>query len=219
MTEFHIMVDTETLSSDPNAALIQIGAVIFDPYGDDRNSYEEGPPSDRSYIANIEFQSALLARGEYPYPPHVSGNTLKWWMGGEPNSPGEEARKSLFDPKPMSLPNVLDLFWHWARKVVIESDPDINRNKWSNNLYAWSHGFDTPILDITHKRIGINTPWHYRNTRELRTILDLAKRTGRLSQEGIPSKEDKDGRAHRADWDAWRQCLLVQACFRALYPS
>lgn len=34
MTNLHIMIDVETASTAPTAALIQIGAVAFDPEGD-----------------------------------------------------------------------------------------------------------------------------------------------------------------------------------------
>ena len=67
----HIMIDLETLSSNSNAAVIQIGATVFD-------LTSMGP----DFKATIDVEDAMRY-GE------VSPSTLKWWM-----SQSEEARKS-----------------------------------------------------------------------------------------------------------------------------
>lgn len=58
----HVMLDLETLSSNSNAAVIQIGAVAFD-------LSSMGP----NYKATIDIADAMK-HGE------VSPSTLKWWM-------------------------------------------------------------------------------------------------------------------------------------------
>lgn len=69
----HLMLDLETLSSSPRAAIIQIGAVVF-------TEDEIGGPG---FKATIKLESAMC-HGE------VSASTLRWWM-----QQSDAARKSV----------------------------------------------------------------------------------------------------------------------------
>lgn len=60
----NIMVDLETLSTSPNAAIVSIGAVEFD----------EALGITNTFYTNIDIQSCLNKGLE------VSGSTLKWWI-------------------------------------------------------------------------------------------------------------------------------------------
>lgn len=62
----HVMLDLETLGNGPDAAIVAIGAVAFDP--------ARGTLGDTFYRV-IDLESAL-AEGAT-----VDGSTLKWWLG------------------------------------------------------------------------------------------------------------------------------------------
>ena len=51
-TETHIMIDTETLSTFPNAGVISIGAIKFNPHGDDKAEFE-------TWMSNPELRETL----------------------------------------------------------------------------------------------------------------------------------------------------------------
>lgn len=70
-----VMVDLETLSTDHDAAIISIGAVVFDKTGVGKTFYTAVTPIDRYF--------------------HISFETIKWWM--EQSAP---ARAVFFEKGP-----------------------------------------------------------------------------------------------------------------------
>ncbi len=68
----HIMVDLETMSLCPNAALVSIGAVAFNKEG----------LRDKFYI-NIDLTTSVLAG------LHLEPETVKWWLAQD--KPAQEA--------------------------------------------------------------------------------------------------------------------------------
>ncbi len=61
----HGMIDLETLSTRPDATLLTLGAIKFDPYSD-------AEPNAGLYLrVDVDEQSALGR--------HVDENTLEWW--------------------------------------------------------------------------------------------------------------------------------------------
>lgn len=79
-----IMIDLETLSTRADAAILSIGACLFD-----LATGEIG----KTFHRHIHFS-------DYPLNGHVSAETVKWWLKQD-----EEARQSLIDQKTaVSLP-------------------------------------------------------------------------------------------------------------------
>ena len=66
MTDIHIMLDLETFGTNPSAAIVQIGAVVF--YLDD-----EPQPLPASFERTVALQSSILAGGK------VDVETVGWW--------------------------------------------------------------------------------------------------------------------------------------------
>lgn len=81
-----LMIDIETLGVSNNAAIISIGAVLFDPYGD---------TCGEEFYRNITFDSAL-DYGDY------DPSTLKFW-----NQLPQPAKTQLFNPEQVHLKNAL----------------------------------------------------------------------------------------------------------------
>ena len=97
------MIDLETLSTNPNAVVLTVGAVKFDPHTQ-MKLYNE-----MYFRVDVDSQTALGR--------HVMQETLDWW-GQQPN---EVANEALSDSNRIQLQDVLkninkfsvgvDVFW------------------------------------------------------------------------------------------------------------
>ncbi len=97
------MIDLETLSTNPNAVVLTVGAVKFDPHTQ-MKLYDE-----MYFRVDVDSQTALGR--------HVMQETLDWW-GQQPN---EVANEALSDSNRIQLQDVLkninkfsvgvDVFW------------------------------------------------------------------------------------------------------------
>lgn len=90
----HCMVDLETLSTRPDAAILSIGACTFD-----------GTRILDTYYENIELESCIRAG------LHIDANTVYWWL-----QQSEAARKALFEHR-KGLSDVLSNFSCFYRKA------------------------------------------------------------------------------------------------------
>ena len=91
----HLMVDMETMAVSPNAVVLSLGAVHFDPYG---TGY-----SDSLYFRiDIDDQDALGRE--------VDPNTITWWYSQPP-----EIMEEAFSPKDrIPLVEAMDRFHKFA---------------------------------------------------------------------------------------------------------
>lgn len=80
-----VMIDLETMGTGPNAAVIQIGAIVF-------NS-KTGHAKPDLFEVDVDLISALMAGGE------VDGRTVRWWQdqGGPELKRPKEVRVALRD--------------------------------------------------------------------------------------------------------------------------
>jgi len=80
MTCNHLMLDLETLSTEPDAAIVSIGAVVFTPK---RVLFEN---------AVFDWKCDVIESANHG---HVDMSTICWWM-----RQSDEARRSAFFPRP-----------------------------------------------------------------------------------------------------------------------
>jgi hypothetical protein len=90
----HVMIDIETLGTEPDAAILSIGACKFDPAGDDI--------VDKFYIA-ATIESCLQ------YKMSVGGSTIEWWFHPD----RDEARRSLQRGPQADVATALEGFHMW----------------------------------------------------------------------------------------------------------
>jgi len=91
----HLMVDLETLATTPNAAILTIGAVTFDP--NSTRIYDE-------FYRRIEIES-LDALDVY-----IDDSTLEWWSKQD-----QTAQDEAFDPEGREpIQNVLEDFYKFC---------------------------------------------------------------------------------------------------------
>lgn len=142
----HVMIDLETLGTQPGSIILSIGAVIFDPM-----------LSPESCVLKDFYCVVGRANSELFGLTH-SEETLAWWGKQSP-----EARQVLTDAED---PEKYDLLPD-ALTMLAEFIP-ANSKIWSNGA-----NFDQPLLDVAYSRCDIALPWKYYNSRCYRTILAL----------------------------------------------
>lgn len=154
----HVMVDLETLGTEPFAPILSIGACRFNmdsemlPFSD--------PENDLFYQA-VTLESCL----EVGLKP--SASTTLWWMGQS-----KEAQQVFADPQAVALPVALDAFTDW-----LNSRPD---EIWGN-----SARFDLGLLSAAYRACGKVVPWNHWLERCYRTLKSLPQVAGiKIYREG-----------------------------------
>jgi hypothetical protein len=104
--------------------------------------------SGKEFSINISLDSALS------YGLTVNESCLHWWF-----TQSTEAREEIMKPPLVSLDKALQNFAFFI---------DTNRR---NKFNIWSHStFDMTLLHNAYNATGISIPWHYRSTRDIRTL-------------------------------------------------
>lgn len=138
------MIDLETLDVTPTATILTIGAVRFDPFGDDVND-----PTCQKYYARVDVDSCDRLGCT------VSPATLEWWA-----NQSKEAQDEAFDPEGrISIEAAMDGLYKfaWGAKRV-----------WSHGA-----GFDVIICENIFRKIQKAIPWQFWEVRDTRTLFDL----------------------------------------------
>jgi DNA polymerase III epsilon subunit-like protein len=139
-----IMIDLETLDVLPTASILTIGAVKFDPFGDDVNE----PDCDKFYV-KVDLDSCDR------YGCTVSQATVEWWA-----KQSKEAQDEAFNPEGrIPIESAMDQLYKfcWGAKRV-----------WSHGA-----GFDVIILEHYFRKVGKAIPWSFWEVRDTRTLFDL----------------------------------------------
>jgi hypothetical protein len=179
--EQQLMVDLETLSTKHNAAILSIGACIFDPRA------EIGETID-------EFYLVISAESNEQAGRHFSAGTLMWWLQQS------QAARDALSVDPHNLTDALTKFRLFVNKGKV------------NRVWANSPSFDCVILEDAMASLGMMCPWQFWDTRDVRTIKDLA-----VSDDGsFPNMPTGKNVAHNALDDALKQAMVVQYAYQKL---
>ena len=139
-----VMIDLETLDVTPTATILTIGAVKFDPFGDEVNN----PDCDKLYL-KVDIDSCDHYGGT------VSPSTVEWWAGQS-----AEAQEAAFDPTDrVSVEDAMNRLYKfcWGGKRV-----------WSHGA-----AFDVVILENYFRKVGKAIPWQFWEVRCTRTLFDI----------------------------------------------
>jgi exodeoxyribonuclease VIII len=104
MADNHCMIDIETMNTGHDAAIITIGAVMFDPRGKDT---EESLRAGSKLFGPIDFESNEKEGRSF------GAATIQWWL-----KQSEEARAALVEGNIVSLPAALEQFKQWANSYT-----------------------------------------------------------------------------------------------------
>ena len=147
-----LMVDLETLGTGATAAIVEIGAIVFDPEGDPLPDLDVIPTYNK-YFGTVNLDSCLS------HGLTLDASTLAWWMEQYDEQRLDMSREIIIGA------DLKVAFWEFAKWVRSHS---INR--------VWSHGatFDIPILEHISRKVGHSLPWAYGIARDTRTLFDLS---------------------------------------------
>lgn len=143
-----IMLDLETLSNKPNAMILCIGAVFFDPLTGNLR---------QSFYQYINFKN------HEKYDCHIDPETVMWWL-----KQSDDARLCVRDGcinNGISLPDALHSFNDYIEAFADNTE----------TVKIWGNGsdFDNVILANAYHATGITPPWKFYNNRCYRTLKNL----------------------------------------------
>jgi exodeoxyribonuclease VIII len=149
----HFMLDLETMGTGNNAAIIQIGCVVFEPLQ---------PGLTSQFKQTVSLQSSIGLGMD------VTGGTLAWWRMMAAKQPS-----ALLDHC-VPIQEAMLMFDRWYHQQEGWAEMPL----WSNGAV-----FDIPIMETAYRLLGLDVPWHYRRPRDQRTLLDLAEQVGWVKPE------------------------------------
>ena len=141
-----------------------------------------------TFVANIDVDNSLQQGLT------VDWSIIKWWIeqirGGNPADWMDDAQP---------LKSVLESLAATYKKIN----------------YVWSHStFDIPILVNAYNAVGLKLPFHYRFTRDIRTLTHLAKH--QKNEKETFGKKKEDDKTHNALDDCLYQIEYCVECFNKL---
>ena len=139
-----VMIDLETLSTRPDAAIISIGACWFNC-----DTQQVGHP----WHARIDIADSIRSGG------HVDGDTVRWWL-----RQSDAARASITEGCSNLVDDALQGLATYLHGVAPQKEVCV----WGNGA-----DFDLPILASAYARADREQPWRYYNGRCLRTLRKL----------------------------------------------
>ena len=176
MTIQRFMIDIEAMGTEPDSIVLSIGCVAF-------NLQKIGATACHYTRVNVSSCEAIGLK--------MYWDTVQWWM-----DQGQCARNEIADQEgTASIYNALQWLTDFIRS---------ESNGREIRIYAKDPDFDCVILRTAYKNAHIPCPWHYWQTRSVRTTLEDHGYTKKLRAH------------HHALNDALIQAQAVQEC---LNPS
>ena len=139
-----VMIDLETLATSPNASVLTIGAVKFDPFGDDLND-----PTCKKFYVRIDVDSCDELNLD------VNDDTIAWWA-----NQSKEAQEEAFNPE--------------GRVHIREAFDQLYKFCWgAKRVWSHGASFDTVICENIFRKLNKAVPWKFWEVRCTRTLFDL----------------------------------------------
>lgn len=176
-----IMLDIETLGVRPNCCILIIAAIKFN-----RQKKLGNLPDTDSFYRRIDITSCKNIGMS------IDSSTVEWW-DTQPDNIRYEALES--DGR-ISI-----------QQALLEFDEWIGNNP---NTLVWGNGddFDCTILGEAYTLCGMEIPWKFWNTRDLRTLYDIAQ----VKKKDLP----KNNKEHHALYDCYYQIKGLHKAFMLL---
>lgn len=185
----HVMVDLETMGNNPNAPIVSIGAVFFNPV-----TCELGP----------EFYTPVALQSEIDNGAKPDADTILWWLKQD-----QAVREAIWSAGAVHINTALANL----RTFITSYSPDCRFTK------VWGNGanFDNVILRQSFERAQIPCPWMFWNDCDVRTMVMLGRELGfdpkrDMPFDGVLHNALADAR-HQAKYVSaiWQRLLPVSA--------
>ncbi|MHB6324057.1 3'-5' exonuclease [Klebsiella pneumoniae] len=182
----HLMIDLETMGNKPNAPIVSIGAVLFEP-----STGELG----------TEFYRVVSLKSDVDGGAVPDPETIIWWM-----QQSEQARMAICDKDAISISAALIKL-----NTFILDNTDIDKVQvWGNGAT-----FDNVILRASYDRELLPCLWKFWNDRDVRTIVELGRAIGINPRRDIPFDGDMhnalDDAKHQAKYVSviWQRLVNI----------
>ncbi|MDT3720320.1 3'-5' exonuclease [Pseudomonas oryzihabitans] len=193
MSRVDVVIDLETMGTSPRAAIVALGAVAL----------HAEFPRPREYYGRVDLADSVAQGGVF------DAETVQWWM-----QQSEEARHELVGSLAQPLHAELRTLSLWLEGLELNY----------GDLFIWgnSPAFDCTILGSAYDSVGLSRPWHFRQERDLRTLLDLYPEAADIEFEGVKHHAMHDAR-HEARMlakalDIHRERATALASQPAVFP-
>ncbi|MDM3275507.1 3'-5' exoribonuclease, partial [Citrobacter sp. Ce119] len=147
----HLMVDLETMGSGPDAPIVSIGAVYFDP---------------STGNTGAEFYQVVSLESSMSFGMKPDASTIQWWL-----KQSSEARSAILVDEAMGLRETLELLADFIAE---------NAANGSHTVQLWGNGcsFDNVILRRAYALAETPFAVPFWNDRDVRTMVELGKSVG-----------------------------------------
>ena len=159
----HLMIDMETMGNSPDAPIVSIGAVFFDP---------------STGNTGAEFYRVVNLESSMSFGMKPDASTIQWWL-----KQSSEARSAILVDEAMGLRESLELLADFIAE---------NAANGSHTVQLWGNGcsFDNVILRRAHALTETPFAVPFRNDRDVRTMVELGKSVGINPRYDIPFEGD-----------------------------
>ena len=144
----HVMIDLETMGITPQAPIVSIGAILFDPnlnkLGNKKNN--------ETFYEELDYSEQDRKPCQSTVDWWNTQSTVDWW-----NTQSEAAKNALGGLE--DLPDVLIKLAKFIPK----------------NAKVWGNGstFDIAMLEDAYRQYDMEIPWAFWNVRDCRTVVDM----------------------------------------------
>ena len=152
----HLMIDLETMGNKPNAAIVSIGAVFFDPATGEMGE---------QYYSTVKLESEIQSGAG------MDADTVIWRM-----KQSSDARSDI-----ASATKSIVFALHELKLFVIKNKSGRDVQVWGNGA-----SFDNVILRSAYQRIYDPAFWGFWNDRDVRTMVELGRQMGIDPKRDIP---------------------------------
>ena len=159
----HLMVDMETMGNSPDAPIVSIGAVFFEP---------------STGNTGAEFYQVVSLESSMSFGMKPDASTIQWWL-----KQSSEARSAILVDEAMGLRETLELLADFIAE---------NSANGSHTVQMWGNGcsFDNVILRRAYALTETPFAVPFWNDRDVRTMVELGKSVGINPRFDIPFEGD-----------------------------
>ncbi|WP_079223864.1 exonuclease [Citrobacter werkmanii] len=159
----HLMVDMETMGNSPDAPIVSIGAVFFDP---------------STGNTGAEFYQVVSLESSMSFGMKPDASTIQWWL-----KQSSEARSAILVDEAMGLRETLELLADFIAE---------NAANGSHTVQLWGNGcsFDNVILRRAYALTDTPFAVPFWNDRDVRTMVELGKSVSINPRFDIPFEGD-----------------------------
>lgn len=159
----HLMVDMETMGNSPDAPIVSIGAVFFDP---------------STGNTGAEFYRVVSLESSMSFGMKPDASTIQWWL-----KQSSEARSAILVDEAMGLRETLELLADFIAE---------NATNGSHTVQLWGNGcsFDNVILRRAYALTETPFAVPFWNDMDVRTMVELGKSVGINPRFDIPFEGD-----------------------------